>query len=96
MDAAKSSIDLLYAFRSFILDTIMCFTFGNCIDALDAPAFADPLILAMDASLRTLPILKNFPWVRNMIYAIPPWLVMKIIPNSAKLAPRLYQVRDII
>ncbi|OBT51537.1 hypothetical protein VE04_08593 [Pseudogymnoascus sp. 24MN13] len=96
MDAAKSSIDLLYAFRSFTLDTIMCFTFGNCIDALDAPAFADPLILAMDASLRTLPILKNFPWVRNMIYAIPPWLVMKIIPNSAKLSPRLYQVRDII
>lgn len=74
----------------------MCFTFGNCVDALDAPAFADPLILAMDASLRTLPVLKNFPWVRNIIYAIPPGLVMKIIPNSAKLAPRLYQVRDII
>lgn len=45
---------LLYAFRSFTLDTIICFTLGNCVNALDAPAFADPLIFAMDASLRAL------------------------------------------
>ncbi|KAK2751679.1 hypothetical protein CKAH01_17841 [Colletotrichum kahawae] len=95
-DAAKSSIDLLYAFRSFTLDTIMCFTFGNCINALDTPGFSDPLILAMDASLRMLPILKNFPLVRNLIYAVPPAFVMKAMPNAEKLAPRLYQVRDLI
>ncbi|KAK2037096.1 cytochrome P450 [Colletotrichum somersetense] len=95
-DAAKSSIDLLYAFRSYTLDTIMCFTFGNCVNAVDAPGFADPLILAMDASLRMLPILKNFPFVRNLIYAVPPAFAMKVIPNAARLAPRLYQVRDLI
>ncbi|GAB7357362.1 hypothetical protein MBLNU459_g8308t1 [Dothideomycetes sp. NU459] len=90
------SVDLLYAFRSFTLDTIMCFTFGNCINALDAPAFADSLILAMDASLRVLPILKNFPLVRNLIFAVPPALVMRVLPNADQLAPRLYQVRDLI
>lgn len=74
----------------------MCFTFGNCVNALEAPAFSDPLILAMDASLRMLPLMKNFPLIRDLIFAIPPALVMRLIPNSQKLAPRLYQVRDLV
>lgn len=74
----------------------MCFTFGNCINALDAPAFSDPLILAMDASLRMLPLMKNFPMIRDLIFAVPPALVMRLIPNAQKLAPRLYQVRDLV
>ncbi|KAJ6180201.1 Cytochrome P450 [Penicillium mononematosum] len=95
-NASKKSVDLLYAFRSYTLDTIMCFTFGNCVNALDAPAFSDPLILAMDASLRMLPLMKNFPIIRDLIFAIPPSLVMRLIPNSQNLAPRLYQVRDLV
>lgn len=74
----------------------MCFTFGNCINALDAPAFSDPLILAMDASLRMLPLLKNFPIIRDLIFAVPPALIMRFVPNAQKLAPRLYQVRDLV
>lgn len=74
----------------------MCFAFGNCINALDAPAFSDPLILAMDASLRMLPLMKNFPMIRDLIFAVPPALVMRLIPNAQKLAPRLYQVRDLV
>jgi cytochrome P450 len=74
----------------------MCFTFGNCINALDAPAFGDPLILAMDATLRLLPVLKNFPLIRSVIYAVPPGLVMRVLPDASRLAPRLYQVRDMI
>ena len=96
MNAAHYSIDLLYAFRSFTLDTIMGFTFGGCVDALHAPGFADPLILAMDATLPVLPVLKNIPWIRNFAFSIPPWLVMKAMPNANELAPRIYQVRDII
>ena len=96
MNAAHYSIDLLYAFRSFTLDTIMGFTFGGCVDALHAPGFADPLILAMDATLPVLPLLKNIPWIRNLAFAIPPWLVMRAMPNADELAPRIYQVRDII
>lgn len=95
-NVTQSSIDLLFAFRSYTLDTIMCFTFGNCVNALEAPEFRDPLILAMDASLRALPVLKNFPLVRNLIYAVPPGLVMRILPDAKRLAPRLYQVRDLI
>lgn len=95
-DATQRSVDLLYAFRSYTLDTIMCFTFGNCVNALDAPAFRDPLILAMDASLPALPVLKNFPLIRKLVFAVPPSLVMRILPDADRLAPRLYQVRDLI
>ncbi|KAK8069869.1 hypothetical protein PG994_006485 [Apiospora phragmitis] len=42
MDGTRRSIDLLYAFRSFTLDTIMSFTFGNNIGALSAPDFRTP------------------------------------------------------
>ncbi|KAJ0423592.1 cytochrome P450 [Aspergillus carlsbadensis] len=95
-NAANQSIDLLYAFRSFTLDTIMGFTIGSCINALDAPAFRDPLLPAMDASLRLMPLLKNFPTFRDLVFAIPPALVMRLVPNAARLAPRLYQVRTLI
>ncbi|OAA69792.1 Cytochrome P450 [Cordyceps fumosorosea ARSEF 2679] len=94
--ATKASVDLLYAFRSYTLDTMMCFTFGSCVGALDAPRFRDPLILAMDTSLRMLPLLKNVPLVRHLIFAVPPALAMRLIPNASRLAPRLYQVRALI
>ncbi|KAK8052918.1 hypothetical protein PG996_012219 [Apiospora saccharicola] len=96
MNASQQSIDLLYAFRSFTLDTIMSFTFGNNIGALDAPQFRDPLILGMDATLPALPVLKNFSWVRQLTYAFPPTLVMQLLPNADAIAPRVYQVRDVI
>ncbi|KAK8098078.1 uncharacterized protein PG998_013564 [Apiospora kogelbergensis] len=96
MNSAQQSIDLLYAFRSFTLDTIMSFTFGNNIGALDAPLFRDPLILGMDATLPALPTLKNFSWIRRLTYAFPPTLVMQLLPNADVIAPRVYQVRDII
>jgi hypothetical protein len=86
-NVAHSSIDLLYAFRSFTLDTIIGFTFGGCVYALHAPSFADPLILAMDATLPILPLLKNIPWIRNLAFAVPPWLAMKAMPNADELAP---------
>ncbi|KAK7932491.1 Cytochrome P450 monooxygenase yanH [Apiospora marii] len=96
MNATQQSIDLLFAFRSFTLDTIMSFTFGNNIGALDAPQFRDPLILGMDATLPALPLLKNFSWVRKLTYAFPPTLVMQLLPNADAIAPRVYQVRDVI
>jgi hypothetical protein len=95
-NVTQKSVDLLYAFRSYTLDTIMCFTFENCVNAIDAPSFADLLILVIDASLYVLPVLKNFPWVRNLVYAVPPGLVMWAIPNASKLALRLCQVCDLI
>lgn len=74
----------------------MSFTFGNSIDALDAPAFTDPLILAMDASLRALPLLKNFPLIRKITYKIPANLMLKALPDAERLAPRIFRVRSII
>ncbi|KAI4223990.1 MAG: hypothetical protein L6R40_008479 [Gallowayella cf. fulva] len=95
-NAENKSIDLLYAFRSFTLDTVMSFTFGNSIGSINAPAFADPLIVAMDASLRTLPVLKNFPLIRKIAYKVPANLMMKALPDAERLAPRIYRVRSII
>ncbi|BDD59948.1 hypothetical protein MPDQ_000759 [Monascus purpureus] len=95
-NAAKKSIDLLFAFRSFTLDTIMGFTFGNCLHALAAPDFRDPLILAMDSSLSAIPLLRNFPLLRKMVFSIPPHLVTHFLPDSKALGPRIYQVRTMI
>ncbi|WEW61946.1 hypothetical protein PRK78_007446 [Emydomyces testavorans] len=88
-----SSVDFLYAFRSFTLDTITGFTLGSCVNALDAPAFADPIIVAMNSSLRAIPLLKNFPLIRKIAFSIPPSLIMKALPNAERLAPRIYRVR---
>ncbi|KAJ5491512.1 hypothetical protein N7539_003079 [Penicillium diatomitis] len=45
----------------------------------------------MDASLKMLPFLKNFPMIRDLTLAVPPSLVMRFEPNAEALAPRLYQ-----
>ena len=87
------SIDLLYAFRSFTLDTIMSFTLGNCVDALDTPAFVDPLIVGMDTSMKTIPLLRNFPLIGKIIHSIPPSLIMKTLPDAERVAPRIYSVQ---
>jgi cytochrome P450 len=50
----------------------------------------------MDASLCMLPLLKNFPLVRDLIFAVPPALAMRLVPDAQRLAPRLYQVRDLV
>ncbi|KAF5864081.1 hypothetical protein ETB97_008486 [Aspergillus alliaceus] len=96
VNSTGRSIDLLYAFRSFTLDTIMCFTFGNSVNALDAPGFKDPLIIAMDASLRAIPLLKNFPLIRKLLHSLPTGLIMRVLPDPNNVASRVCNARTMI
>ncbi|KAI0123214.1 cytochrome P450 [Xylariales sp. AK1849] len=95
-NAKHSSVDMVYAFRSFTLDVIMSFTLGKSIEALDTPNFVDPLIVAMDTSLSALPVLRNFPLLRKITFAIPPFFFLKVLPLANGLTPRIYRVREIV
>ncbi|KAB8231135.1 cytochrome P450 [Aspergillus alliaceus] len=74
----------------------MCFTFGNSVNALDAPGFKDPLIIAMDASLRAIPLLKNFPLIRKLLHSLPTGLIMRVLPDPNNVASRVCNARTMI
>ena len=81
---SKSS-DLYYAFRCLSMDIICTFCFGKSIHAVDAPNFAAPIVVAMDASLPVFIRFKYSEVYKNMIMHCPPKLSRVISPSTAGL-----------
>lgn len=86
----KSS-DLLMAFRCVALDAATDFCFGTSLDALDAPDFRAPLLVAMDAALPGFAVMKHFPLLRKVALSLPPWFVGRLYPDMVGL-PRTQEM----
>lgn len=84
-DATGQSSDLFRGYRSFTLDTITTFCFAKCFDALEVPNFEAPMIEAMQATLPSGHIFKNFDLIRRIAVGMPQWLGAKITPQLAGL-----------
>src|SRR5436190_21394584 len=84
-DANGKPSDLLFAFRCFAMDTITTFCFAKSVNAMDEPDFAAPIVEAMDNSLPTFHLFKHFPLFRKSIFSLPPWLAIKVSPETAGL-----------
>jgi hypothetical protein len=82
--ASKSS-DLFFAFRCMTMDVIMTFCFGKPINAVDAPEFKAPILVAMEASLPVFIRFKYSDLYKNMIMKCPPKLSKVISPSTAGL-----------
>ncbi|KAH7135249.1 cytochrome P450 monooxygenase-like protein [Dendryphion nanum] len=82
---ASKSADLFFAFRCMSMDMIMTFCFGKPIDAVDAPDFKAPILVAMDASLPVFIRFKYSDLYKNMILKCPPNLSKIISPSTAGL-----------
>lgn len=83
-EASKSS-DIFNAFRCMSIDIIMTFCFGKPIDAVDAPDFKAPILVAMDASLPVFVRFKYSDLYRDMIMKCPPKLSKILSPSTAGL-----------
>jgi hypothetical protein len=79
------SADLLFAFRCFAVDTITSYCFAKSVDAISAPDWQAPIVVAMDNSLPTFHLFKHFPLFRKTIFSLPPWLAIKASPETAGL-----------
>ncbi|KAL2819577.1 cytochrome P450 [Aspergillus cavernicola] len=82
---SSSPIDLLYAFRCMTLDVITYLCFANSVDAVHAPNYEAPIILAMDASIPIFVRFKHASFYKNMIMNCPPGLSKIISPATAGL-----------
>lgn len=82
---ASESADLYYAFRCLSMDIICTFCFGKPIHAVDAPDFAAPIVVAMDASLPVFIRFKYSEVYKNMIMHCPPRLSRILSPATAGL-----------
>lgn len=63
----------------------MTFCFGKPIDAVDAPDFAAPILVAMDASSPVFVCFKYSDLYKNMIMKCPPNLSKIMSPATAGL-----------
>lgn len=79
------SADLNYAFRCLSMDIICTFCFGKSIRAVNAPDFAAPIVVAMDASLPVFIYFKYFAAYKNAIMRCPPKLSKILSPATAGL-----------
>lgn len=80
----KSS-DLFYGLRCFSLDTILQYCINLSIDALGAPGFKAPAVEAMEASLPTIIVFRNFPLLRQFIHGLSSWLSTLLLPATTGL-----------
>lgn len=84
---AKSgnAADLTWGFRCMSMDVITYLCFGKSVDAIEAPEFKSPIIVAMDASVEVFRRFKHFDWYKNMIMGCPPKISRVISPDTAGL-----------
>ncbi|KAL4963865.1 cytochrome P450 [Aspergillus stella-maris] len=82
---AGQPIDLHYAFRCMSMDVITYLCFAKTVDAVHAPKYEAPIILAMDASQKVFVRFKHSSLYKNMIFNCPPKLSKILSPATAGL-----------
>ncbi|KAH8094802.1 cytochrome P450 [Cristinia sonorae] len=76
--AAGQSSDFTHAFKCFSLDTITSVCFATSTDAINAPDFKSPVLLAMHSAVGILQTFIYFPVVRSIMGKIPPSMLFKM------------------
>jgi cytochrome P450 len=71
-------VNMHMAYRSATLDIIMEYLFARCYDAISARHFRNVTIVSLQESLKTLFVLKHFPFVFTILNILPGWLVIKL------------------
>ncbi|KAL4813780.1 cytochrome P450 [Aspergillus spinulosporus] len=82
---SEESVDLFYAFRCMSVDVITYLCFANSVNAVHAPKYESPLLLAMDASMTVFPAFKHFNFYKEIIMNCPPKLSKILSPATAGL-----------
>lgn len=92
--AAKGkSADLNFAFRCMSMDVVTYLCFGKSVDAIQAPDFKAPIIVAMDEAMVTFVGFKHATWFKNMIINCPPKISRIISPGTAGLVDLQESIR---
>ncbi|QIW97678.1 hypothetical protein AMS68_003196 [Peltaster fructicola] len=85
LSRSKEPVDLNWAFRCMTMDVITYLSFGRSVDAIHAPGFEAPILVAMDASAQVFVAFKHFSFYKDMILNCPPNLSKKLSPAVAGL-----------
>ncbi|KIX96549.1 uncharacterized protein Z520_07815 [Fonsecaea multimorphosa CBS 102226] len=84
--ASGRPVDLTKLCRSFALDVVSCYSFGESYGALWRPTLDEPLLAAFDRFGRASFLLMNFPTIRSLLQPILirlPSPVFQAIPSMA-------------
>jgi cytochrome P450 len=84
--ASRQSSNIYLGLRCLTVDTISAFCFGQSLNALTASHFEAPIVISMDyANPEFLPF-KHLPSYRNLIWALPPSIAAKLLPDTSGFA----------
>ncbi|KNG46269.1 cytochrome p450 monooxygenase, partial [Stemphylium lycopersici] len=81
----SKSCDMFYAFRCMSVDVITTLCFGSPVNAVDAPDFEAPIVVALDASMPASLYFKYSDLFKNFIMKCPPNISRVLSPATAGL-----------
>jgi len=80
-DAVGRSSNLFLGIRCFTVDTITSFCFARSVNALEAPSFQAPIVIALEAALPSRVVFKHFKFIKHIALGMPKWLAKKMSPD---------------
>lgn len=87
------SVNILNAYKSFLLDGISSFCFGTSLNALEAPDFNGPVGLAMHEAMSAVPTLRHFRILKLLEARVPASFITTLQPKIKGLID-MREVRD--
>jgi hypothetical protein len=76
-------LELGVAFTALTLDVISDYCFGQSWRCLSAPDFAPEWKRTMTNMFEPVPIVKQFPWIAQIMGALPRSVLAKVAPDMA-------------
>ncbi|THU96866.1 cytochrome P450 [Dendrothele bispora CBS 962.96] len=80
LSSTKEPVDLFCAFRSFSLDVIYDYIYGEGVGAISYPEFRHPIIFGSEASILDNAISRHFPIIGHLVSRLPSFIQARLTP----------------
>ncbi|KAF5337488.1 hypothetical protein D9758_013608 [Tetrapyrgos nigripes] len=94
--SSQRPANLNLALRSAAFDIITTYCFAKSINTVSYPDFHNDIILSMDSSLPTIPLVKHFRIFKPIILNTPHWLTPILVPSMKRGLEQLRDVEDMV
>ena len=90
----QNPVDLRAVFAALTGDVISAYSYGQSYNTLDTPDFSPEIYRGFEATGKLSQVLWHFPWVIDILDALPYWLVKSIDPDVAGVVDRRKVIKE--
>ena len=81
----QGPVELHTIYLAFANDTVCSFAFDYSMDLLENPSVAKEWKMTISAIASLTPLIKQFPWLHNVVEWIPDLLLRQFVPKFARI-----------